>query len=156
MGAQSHTSFVGAETSLFYSRPSPSDFRERLLLLGPWMRSPVPHLSHNPPRQSDHSVRTLLCKTIPGLRNSSGIARSASPPPKLALFLGRSGAGVPEKSSYSSAPCPRIDRCIYQPSTQFYGTASLSVRKKIRPRLALLARGLAARGTARGWLLSSA
>ena len=32
MGAHSHTSFVCAETSLFYSRASPSDFRERLLL----------------------------------------------------------------------------------------------------------------------------
>ena len=31
-GAHSHTSFVCAETSLFYSRASPSDFRERLLL----------------------------------------------------------------------------------------------------------------------------
>jgi hypothetical protein len=38
MGAQSHTSFVGAEISLLYSRSSPSDFRERLLLLKPWMR----------------------------------------------------------------------------------------------------------------------
>ena len=31
-GAHSRTSFVCAETSLFYSRASPSDFRERLLL----------------------------------------------------------------------------------------------------------------------------
>ena len=33
------TSFVGAEISLLYSRSSPSDFRERLLLLEPWMRT---------------------------------------------------------------------------------------------------------------------
>jgi hypothetical protein len=43
LGAQSHTSFVGAEISLFYSRSSLSDFRERLLLLGPWMRKHKKH-----------------------------------------------------------------------------------------------------------------